>query len=75
MDSEPRREGEAALSGYYPFVLVNYLPTLCLNLRLVSWKECCDRLARPVRREAAMPGPRDLKSPVQGPRYSGATRR
>jgi len=25
-----------ALGGYYPFVLVNYLPTLCLNPRLLS---------------------------------------
>src|SRR5690242_19779510 len=30
---------------------------------------------RPVRREAEMVGPRDLKSPVQGPPMSGATRR
>src|SRR5215475_2710368 len=30
---------------------------------------------RPVRREAVMVGPRDLKSPVQGPLMSGATRR
>jgi len=33
------REGAAALSGHYPFVLVNYLPTICLNPRLLSWKE------------------------------------
>jgi hypothetical protein len=26
----------AALSGHYPFVLVNYLPTICLNPRLLS---------------------------------------
>jgi hypothetical protein len=29
----------AALSGHYPFVLVNYLPTICLNPRLLSRHE------------------------------------
>jgi hypothetical protein len=29
---------QAALSGHYPFVLVNYLPTICLNPRLLSRK-------------------------------------
>jgi hypothetical protein len=30
---------KAALSGHYPFVLVNYLPTICLNPRLLSRHE------------------------------------
>jgi hypothetical protein len=38
-----RRAGQereaAALSDRYPFVLVNYLPTICLNPRLLSRQE------------------------------------